>query len=329
MDSLTQVVLGASVAAVCVPKGHRRKAALIGAALGTLPDLDVFLDYGDAVSNFTFHRGFSHSLFVLFPFSLLLWAILKRVYTPVRTEPTRWLLAISLTLITHPLLDAHTAYGTQLFWPLSSPPIMWSTLFIIDPFYTLPLLIGVIAVLISPKKRGASVLLISGVILSSSYLAWSWVAKGSVDSKVKESLSSLQIQGDIFTTPTPFNTALWRVVVMQDDSYLEGYYRVIFPFETIEFKTYPNNKNLLDQTDTVWAVDRLEWFAQGFNKVSIIDNQLVISDLRMGFEGSYVFQHAVAESSGPVWNEIDSTLLDTNFNADILTFVWNELTKTP
>ena len=65
MDSVSQLVLGAAVSAACVPARHRRKALLLGAALGTLPDLDVLIDYGDAVSNMRFHRGFSHSLFVL------------------------------------------------------------------------------------------------------------------------------------------------------------------------------------------------------------------------------------------------------------------------
>ena len=73
MDSITQAALGACVTAACVPRGHRRKALLAGAMLGTLPDLDVFIDYGDAVRNFTFHRGFSHSVFVLPAVALAIW----------------------------------------------------------------------------------------------------------------------------------------------------------------------------------------------------------------------------------------------------------------
>ena len=71
MDSLTQIALGSCVAAACVPGPHRRKAALLGAALGTVPDLDVFVDYGDPVANFTMHRGFSHSLPILTALGIL------------------------------------------------------------------------------------------------------------------------------------------------------------------------------------------------------------------------------------------------------------------
>ncbi len=65
MDSLTQALLGASVQGALLGRWQGRKALLYGAALGTLPDLDVLIDYGDPVAEMTYHRGFSHSLLVL------------------------------------------------------------------------------------------------------------------------------------------------------------------------------------------------------------------------------------------------------------------------
>ena len=49
MDSVTQAALGATVAGAIAGKRCNAKVLLAGAALGTLPDLDVILDYGDAV----------------------------------------------------------------------------------------------------------------------------------------------------------------------------------------------------------------------------------------------------------------------------------------
>ena len=52
MDTVTQAALGAAVGVVIM--GRRRpvwQAALAGAVVGTLPDLDVFIDQGDAVNN--------------------------------------------------------------------------------------------------------------------------------------------------------------------------------------------------------------------------------------------------------------------------------------
>ena len=319
------MALGAAVATACVPEQHRRKAVLVGAILGTTPDLDIFLDYGDAVSNYTYHRGFSHSLFVLLPFSLFVWFILKKVYEPVRSEPMPWLLAISLTLITHALLDAHTAYGTQLFWPLQSPPIMWSTIFIIDPLYTLPLLIGVIAILVKPDKAWASRTLAAGLVMSTSYLAWTWAAKLHVEDKVLASLNSDEEVIAAFSTPTPFNSLLWRVVLLKQDNYLEGYYSLLRPGQRIVFSAYPLNRPLYDEAKDLWSVKRLKWFTQGFIKAAEIDSYLVISDLRMGFEGNYVFNHAVAEIGNPHLYAIESKLLPSQFGAEDLGYVWDAL----
>ena len=49
MDSLTQVALGSAVGYAVLGNKIGRKAVFWGAALGTLPDLDVFLPYGGPV----------------------------------------------------------------------------------------------------------------------------------------------------------------------------------------------------------------------------------------------------------------------------------------
>lgn len=308
MDSLTQFVLGASVAAVCVPQGHRRKALLVGAALGTLPDLDVLIDYGDAVANFTYHRGFSHSLLVLTPFAIGLWYLLKRTWQPVKSAPTPWFWAILLVLITHPLLDAHTAYGTQLFWPIQTPPVMWTTLFIIDPLYTLPLLAGVLTLTIKPKGVFAHKMLILGLVMSSSYLAWSWFAKMTIEDKVIAEFNVDESRSKLFTTPTPFNTLFWRAVLVEDDRYYEIYVSMLGNAKPT-ITEYVRNQHLLEEAQHLWPVARLNWFTQGFIKAEHIGDKLVIADLRMGVEPHYVFRHVVAEQGKPHWQSVPTKLL--------------------
>lgn len=314
MDSLTQIVLGASVAGACAPRGQRRRALLLGAALGTLPDLDVAIRYGDAVRDFTFHRGFSHSLFVLLPFSLAVWALLRLWWTPVRDAPWPWLAAISLALLTHPLLDAHTAYGTQLFWPLDSPPVMWSTLFIIDPLYTLPLLVGVGIAAIYPAARRADTALLAGLAISTVYLSWSWIGKMQVEQHARAELLR-QGLGDapMFSTPTPFNTLLWRVVVLTEGGYLEGYDSLLVSKRPIRFEFHPSDTQSMLAASDIWAVSRLRWFAQDFLKTEVKNHRLVLTDLRMGAEPKYVFSHAVAEFGNPHWKPIPAELIPTKF----------------
>ena len=78
MDSITQAVLGAAVGEATLGRRVGHKAPLWGALLGTLPDLDVLYPFADPVSAFTWHRGPSHSIFVLAALTpLVVWLILK------------------------------------------------------------------------------------------------------------------------------------------------------------------------------------------------------------------------------------------------------------
>lgn len=308
MDSLTQIALGASVAALAVPAAHRRRALLAGAALGTLPDLDVIplaLLGVDPVANMTWHRGPSHSLLVLAPLGWLLWLWLRRIWTPVREAPRAWLLAIQLALLTHPLLDAFTVYGTQLFWPLPLRPTMWSSVFIIDLGYTLWLLLGVVAATWLGARPAARRWLLAGVMLSSAYLGWSLAAKALVEREAARALAALGFQeAPRFSVPMPFNTLLWRVVAMTPDGFVEGERSLVADRGPMRFRPYPSDTRALAEVAGFPAVRRLAWFNHGFMKAEVRDGKLVLSDLRMGAEPDYTFRFAVAEAGNPHWHEI-------------------------
>ncbi len=334
MDSLTQIVLGGSLAACVVPAAHRRRALLVGAALGTLPDLDVIpltLLGLDPIANMTWHRGPSHSLFVLAALGLLIWMLLRRIWVPVREAPRAWLLAIVLSLLTHPLLDAFTVYGTQLLWPLPVAPAMWSSVFIIDPLYTLPLLVGFIAAIILGARARARPFLVAGIALSTAYLGWSLVAKALVEHSVDEALAREGRRGARwFSTPMPFNTLLWRVVVMTDDGYLEGERSLVADRGPLHLRKTPSDTATLAQLRTqLPSVARLHWFASGFVKIDARDRDLVISDLRMGAEPDYTFSFLVAERIGDEWSGVRPVQLDMQIDVparlgEMWQRIWNE-----
>jgi inner membrane protein len=326
LDSLTQAVLGASIAGAIAPPGHRRRALAAGALLGTVPDLDVFIDFGGAVENFTYHRGFSHSLFVLLPFSMLLWLALRRWWAPVRESPGRWLAVIAVTLVTHPLLDAHTAYGTQLLWPMTVTPTSWATLFIIDPLYTLPLLVATVVAAAWSSRAWTGTVLVTAIGLSTLYLGWSWVAQGIVKAHAKESLAAAGLSdAPIFLTPTPFNTLLWRVVVLTDDGFLEGFDSLVVAEPELQFTEHESDNDSLEAASDIWAVARLRWFADDFVKADVINDRLLVSDLRMGQEPIYVFTHVVAMRGNPHWQPATTELLPVSFDDRALTETWRRI----
>lgn len=306
MDSLTQIVLGASVAAIAVPRHHRRAALLAGAVLGTLPDLDslpIALFTDDPVALMTWHRSFSHSLFVLPLLGWAIWAWCRRRGGRVAEAPWPWFLAIQLALVTHPLLDAFTVYGTQLWWPLQPPPAMWSSVFIIDPLYTIWLLIGVIVAAFAGARRWAGRVLALGLALSSAYLGWSLVAKALVEREARRSLAALGLaDAPRFSVPMPLNTVLWRVVAMTPDGYVEGYRSLVADRGPMQFVHHRSDVAALEAVRDLPGVRRLTWFNHGFQKAEVREGELVLSDLRMGSEPDYFFRFALARRQGDAWS---------------------------
>mgnify|MGYP001814116820 FL=1 len=312
--------------AACVPAQHRRKALLVGALLGTLPDLDVFIDYGDVVRNFTFHRGFSHSLFVLPGVAVAIWLMLRRWWAPVRGAPIHWLAGIALALLTHPLLDAHTAYGTQLLWPPAVTPTAWSTLFIIDPLYTLPLLVGVIAVVGWAKRPAARTVVVAGLALSTVYVGWTWIGKTIVERDARIALAEAGLEyRAMFSVPTPLNSLLWRVVVLTDDGYAEGFDSLLIDEGGMTFTSYPSDTTALAEAGDIWAVHRLRWFSGDFVSADVVDGRLVITDLRMGQQSRYVFRHVVAERGNPHWKAIEPERMMVMFDRGDLASVFERI----
>ena len=275
------------------------KAALWGAVAGTLPDLDVLIDQGDVIRNMVLHRAESHALFWLTLFSLPFAALVARVQGEWGLL-RRWWLALWLVLLTHPLLDAMTVYGTQLALPFSNHPFGVGSMFIIDPLYTMPLLVGVSWALAARGGRKGLMVNSVGLILSTVYLAWSFAAQQQVTQVARTALAQQGIAVEhLLVTPTPFNTVLWRVVAIAGDEYQEGFYSLLDAQPKIEFDRFPRGNALAAELQGIDGVQRLVAFTKGFYKLEQRSSHVLISDLRMGQEPNYSFTFAVAERHSP------------------------------
>jgi inner membrane protein len=275
------------------------KAALWGAVAGTLPDLDVLIDQGDVIRNMVLHRAESHSLFWLTLFSLPFAALVARLHGEWGLL-RHWWLALWLVLVTHPLLDAMTVYGTQLALPLSNHPFGVGSMFIIDPLYTLPLLVGLIWVLVTRGGQRGRLANVVGLLLSTGYLAWSFASQQQVTQIARASLAQQGIAVEhLLVTPTPFNTVLWRVVAIAGDDYHEGFYSLLDVQPKMAFDRFPRGNALIAELQDIDGVQRLIAFTKGFYKLEQRGSRLLISDLRMGQEPTYSFTFAVAERRSP------------------------------
>jgi len=242
------------------------------------------------------HRGFSHSLLVLPWIGLALWWLFRRFGRGrVAAAPGRWFWGMQLALMTHPVLDAFTVYGTQLLWPLPMSPVMWSSVFIIDLLYTLWLLLACVLAWFGRERRWAGRALVAGLCVSSAYLGWSLIAKGMVEREAERILAATGLQdAPRFSTPTPFNTLLWRVVVMVPDGYLVGDHSVVADSGPIRFVHKSSDTGALAAAADIPALQQLTWFNRGFMRAEVVEGELIVSDLRMGLEPSYNFNFVIA-----------------------------------
>jgi inner membrane protein len=304
MDSITQAVLGASIQGALLGRWQGRRALLYGAMLGTLPDLDVIIDYGDAVADMTYHRGFSHSLLVLSILALLFTALARWLKPNPAYSTRRLFLAIWLALITHPLLDAFTSYGTQLFWPLQTPPVAWSSVFIIDPLYTVPLLLAVVVGLVRGLRDKPQWLAVTALGLSSLYLASTLAGKWMAEQRVQDVLVERGIQADtLFSTPTPFNSLLWRVTVVDGSDYHEALVSW-FDDRPPRLERIPRGAQLAELLDNSPQHQRLQWFTHGVLRYDRIGNELIVTDLRLGMTGYHPFRFIFAEHRDGRWQPL-------------------------
>jgi inner membrane protein len=335
MDSITQAVLGASIQGALLGRWQGRKALLFGAMLGTLPDLDVVIDYGDAVAQMTYHRGFSHSLFVLSGVALLLTWLVRRWRPNPGYTGARLLLTIWLILVTHTLLDSFTSYGTQLFWPLATPPIAWASIFIIDPLYTLPLLGAVlVGAVIGLGKKGLR-WQYGALGLSSMYLAFTLAGQQMAEHRVQQALTRDGIQAEaMFSTPTPFNSLLWRVIVLDGGQYHEALVSW-FDSQPPALQSLPRGLHWRESLQDSPQHARLEWFSRGILRYDRIGDQLVVTDLRMGMAGYHPFRFPMAELRDGQWQPIawvERRPMQRNDTARLLTLwqrIWNPQENVP
>ncbi|WP_409416293.1 metal-dependent hydrolase [Flavobacterium sp. PS2] len=299
MDSFTQIVLGIATAELCAGEKLQRKTILYGAILGTIPDLDVlFGQFLNPVDGVAIHRGLSHSLL----FFGLLSPILGWLISKIEQEKINFRSATVLVfwcLFTHVLLDMFTSWGTQIFWPLPDR-IALKTIFVIDPLYTLPLLICLIIGLRKPTFALRKKYVLRGIYISSFYLLITCSLKLYALQQFKNALQEQHISySDLIVKPTAFNCILWNANVATKEAYLLGDYS-LFDSQSITFERYEKNNTLSKQLSGNPDFETLKKVSEGWFIVTKKDNDYYFNDLRFGlltkdpkqpqFAFSYVFK---------------------------------------
>ena len=225
MDIITQGLLGGVLAQTVANQKEKKLASFIGVFAGLIADADILIrSSNDPLLNIEFHRHFSHSL-VFIPIGamiamILLWPFVRRQLTPARLY-LFCLLGYSLSGV----LDASTSYGTHLFWPFSEERVAWRLISIIDPVFTLILLITFILGLRIKIEKVAYV----GLSLSLAYMTLGYLQQQRAVHLANELINSRNhIAVRHIVKPTIGNNLLWRSIYIYADRIYVDAVRVSF-----------------------------------------------------------------------------------------------------
>ena len=282
MDPLTQGALGAALPQSISNKKSLGIIGIIGFLSGLAPDLDIFIkSENDPILFLEFHRQFTHSL-VFIPFgglicALVLYFIISKKFKISFKET--WIYS-TLGYATHGLIDACTSYGTLLFWPFSQTRIAWNNISIIDPIFTIPLLILIVTAGIKQKKIFA----VMAILWAMFYLSLGVYQKNEA---IKVSIKIAKERGHdairINVKPSIGNLLLWKSIYeTKDKFYIDairlGWSPKIFNGESIDkMNTKSSFPWLTIKSQQAQDVERFKWFSDGYiainpkNKNQILD----------------------------------------------------------
>lgn len=284
MDPLSQGVLGAAAPKSVAPPEHARLACLLGFLAGMAPDLDVFIRSPDDPLLFLeYHRQFTHALVFIPVGGFICGWLLHRLYAGRRgLSLRRSVLYCTMGYGTHALLDACTTYGTQLLWPFSDARFAWNTVSVIDPLFTLPILL--LVGLAAWRRRAA---------LARIALAWAiaYPALGAIQRDRAEA-AGWELAASrghepvrLEAKPSFANLLLWKVVYETGDRYHVDAVRTgagitVYPGDSVprldvarDFPwVVPGSQQAID-------IERFRWFSNGYVAVEP-GNPYRITDIR-------------------------------------------------
>lgn len=281
MDPLSQGTVGAVFAQSVANKNNIFKIGLIGFLAGMTPDLDVLIQSStDPILSLEYHRQFTHSLFFI-PFGSLIFAILIFPLFKSSLSLKTVYFASFLGYATHGLLDACTSYGTQLFWPFSNERISWNIISIVDPLFTILILIFLV-IAIKTKKKIFSFYGIGWIIF---YLTLGYVQYQRALSVAIELATLRGHNGERMTLKPSFgNLILWKSIYKHKETFYVDAIRTAQSSswclgETIRVFDYKSHLPSLDmESQQKKDIERFRWFSQDY--LGYVKEKNIVTDVR-------------------------------------------------
>ena len=266
MDTPTQMLLGAAIGDAGFGRSMGSRAVLFGAGMGLLPDLDLVSNALGEWTSLVHHRGWSHSLLVLTLVSPLMGYLGYRIGKR-KTPYLAWTLLAFLALVTHPLLDACTSYGTMILVPFSWKRLALDAVGIVDLVYSVPLLAALVWSW-RRRRRGASGHRITAAALAFTtlFLLAGLGITATVTSRARADLvADGFVPEAIRSTPPPFFTPLRRAVARDaDGNVMVSVVSLWSPRPYSFLRIDQPDDPLIDRALATREGEIFTWFADGF-----------------------------------------------------------------
>ena len=267
MDPLSQGAVGAAFAQSSANKKNIFKIGVIGFLAGLAPDLDILIKSStDPILFLEYHRQFTHSLFFI-PFGSLIVALMLFPFVKSSMSIKTVYYSSLLGYATHGLLDACTSYGTQLFWPFSNERVTWNNISIVDPLFTIPVVILVV-IAIKTKKKIFSFFSIGWIIF---YLSLGFIQ---YERALLAAVELAQVRGHsperLTLKPSFGNLILWKSIYQHKETFYVDAIRAAQSStwctgESIRVFDYQYHlPNLEKESQQKKDIERFRWFSQDY-----------------------------------------------------------------
>jgi len=265
-------------------------------------------------------------------YAICLFFILRNRYNQQIATKRDWTKLFFWSLITHPLLDCHTTWGTQLLWPLPHK-LAWNNIFVIDPFYTIPFLLFVIVAMFYNRQSDTRKWLNwTGIAISSLYMLWSLGAKWYTYQIFEENLTRQGVSYSRLTTvPTPMNTFLWSATADGDTVLYSGLYSIFDKDKNVKFHTIPNNHHLVDEFAGDEVLDRLNFLSKDWyvinndNPDTLVYNDARFGPMYLGNKPVYGFGYKLVQSDQRLSVKEQRPEPDGEMGKELLQTLWSRI----
>jgi inner membrane protein len=289
MDPLTHGLLGATIGVAAFGRRLGWRGVAAGAVVSMAPDLDVVMNASGPMGEWLYHRGMTHSLW----FAPVVGAALGFAVGARREGPARdrrsWTLLFVLALLSHPLLDWCTSYGTQLLAPFSARRFALDAVAIIDPAYSLLLLLPLlVAAGWGVRSRGASLTGGAALLLATAYLGYGLALNRVAEDRARAELAAEGMgAAEVRAYPTLLQLYLRRIVARDGDRVRVGWLSLWSP-RKVAWQDFASAHDRLVEAARETEEGRiLEWFAMGQTAAALYASAtgtvVEIDDLRYGF----------------------------------------------